>query len=78
MESKTVWVYIVHSDNKDIIKIRTYGSISRLIQCEVIKIGNDVKNEYSIRKMLKSGIYSDDKYHIERTKLTRSKRTTLN
>lgn len=73
MESKTIWVFIVKNGD-GIEYMNTYGSISKLIESELIVIGNETKGKYAVRRMLKPGLYKDHRYHIERKELIRSKR----
>jgi len=74
MESKVSWVFIRKNENKDLVYVKTYGSITKMADSETITVGNDIKSEWAVRNMLKSGKYVDDKYHIEKTIISRSKK----
>lgn len=74
MNEITVWVFIVkHGDN--IVKLETYGSVTKMLENESIVIGNEPKSEWWIKNKLRtnSGVYRDEKYHIQKSVLERSK-----
>jgi hypothetical protein len=66
--------YVFVEKNGSTIRIELYGSVRIMCKSERIIIGDKIKSEVAMRKILKAcnNKYMDEKYHIQREAIKRS------